>query len=83
MNDSWISEAKCRGAEPSIFFPVSQADNRFEEAKKICHSCTVKKQCLSLVIDLPEYDDRWGVFGGLDPNDRYQLRRKKERRKGR
>jgi hypothetical protein len=25
---------------------------------------------LQLVINLPEDDDRWGVFGGLSPADR-------------
>lgn len=81
MNDSWLAEARCRNTEPAIFFPTSQADNRFDEAKKLCQLCTVKEACLALVIELPEYDDRWGVFGGLDPNDRYRLRRRKERRR--
>lgn len=68
--DHWIEDALCRGLDAEVFFPVSTADNKYREAKLICRQCKVKKQCLSLVIHLPDHDDKWGVFGGLDPHER-------------
>lgn len=77
LGNEWMLEAKCRGAHHEIFFPTSKDDDRFDQAKEICRGCRVKRQCLSLVIDLPEHDDRWGVFGGLDPNERWMKRQKR------
>jgi hypothetical protein len=36
---------------------------------------------LKLVLDLPEDDDRWGVFGGLSPADRRVKRDQMKRAK--
>jgi hypothetical protein len=57
-----------------FFASQTLAEDRWDAAKLICKKCTVKKQCLKLVIDLPEDDDRWGVFGGLSPADRRMRR---------
>ena len=46
----------------------------------ICAYCSVRQQCLDLVIGLDEDCDRWGVFGGMTPAQRRvhrdELRRK-------
>lgn len=77
QND-WMINANCRDAHNEVFFPTTKEDDRFEKAKEICRGCRVKRECLALVMDLPEHDDRWGVFGGLDPNERW-LRRQGKR----
>ena len=41
----------------------------------ICANCTVRQDCLEMVIVLEDTDDRWGVFGGLTPPQRAKLRK--------
>jgi WhiB family transcriptional regulator, redox-sensing transcriptional regulator len=78
--DHWREDALCVGQPLEVFFPAhTLAEDRWDKAKLVCEKCTVKKQCLKLVIDLPEDDDRWGVFGGLSPADR-RVKRDKTRR---
>jgi WhiB family redox-sensing transcriptional regulator len=73
--DHWREDALCVGQPLEVFFASQTlAEDRWDAAKLICTKCTVKKQCLKLVIDLPEDDDRWGVFGGLSPADRRMRR---------
>lgn len=68
--DHWKEDALCVGKPLEVFFPSTLAEDRWDAAKVVCKQCTVKTQCLKLVINLPEDDDRWGVFGGLSPADR-------------
>lgn len=42
-------------------------------AKKACAGCPVRPDCLRTAID---NDERYGVWGGLDPNERWQLTHK-------
>jgi hypothetical protein len=73
--DHWREDALCVGQPLEVFFASQTlAEDRWDAAKLICKKCTVKKECLKLVIDLPEDDDRWGVFGGLSPADRRMRR---------
>ena len=68
--DHWKEDALCVGKPLEVFFPSTLAEVRWDAAKLVCKKGTVKKECLKLVINLPEDDDRWGVFGGLSPADR-------------
>jgi len=79
--DHWREDAACVGLDGDIFFPYrNNPETRWDEAKAICKRCRVKKQCLDLVINLEEHDDRWGVFGGLNPLERKELRIKLRRK---
>jgi hypothetical protein len=77
--DHWREDAICVGQPLEVFFPATLSEDRWDLAKEICKKCSVKAQCLKLVIGLPEDDDRWGVFGGLSPADRrvhrYKIKR--------
>ena len=74
--DHWREDALCIGQPLEVFFASQTlAEDRWDAAKVVCKKCTVKKQCLKLVINLPDDDDRWGVFGGLTPPQRAKLRR--------
>jgi hypothetical protein len=64
-----------------FFASQTLAEDRWDAAKLICKKCTVKHECLQLVINLPEDDDRWGVFGGLSPADRRVKRDQMKRAK--
>lgn len=73
--DHWREDARCLGQPVGVFFPdMSLGEARWDRAKEVCKNCQVKRQCLKLVIKLPEDDDRYGVFGGLSPMDRRVLR---------
>jgi WhiB family redox-sensing transcriptional regulator len=79
-NDHWSERAACKGMNNSIFFPDVNVGENIEyqkllaTAKEICATCLVTEQCLELTSVVEEYDDRWGVFGGLDPKERRKLR---------
>jgi WhiB family transcriptional regulator, redox-sensing transcriptional regulator len=76
----WQEDAACRGADTSIFFPVSEADAG--EAKAICAVCPVAEACLEYAIATRQPD---GVWGGMTPTERHRLirRRQKAARKAR
>ena len=74
--EHWSDDAKCKGKPSSVFFPpFSYSDNRWLMAREICASCDVREQCLALVMRLEYTDDKWGMFGGLTPDERRDLRR--------
>jgi WhiB family transcriptional regulator, redox-sensing transcriptional regulator len=71
----WAARAKCLDADPDIFFgePGDPAIN----AKRICSICSVREPCLEWALD---NDERHGVFGGLSPRERQNLKRRRRRR---
>lgn len=75
MRVPWQERAACRGIDADIFFPRGISEKRFDEAKKICETCSVKKECLGIVWHLEAFEDRWGVFGGLTPSERIHERK--------
>lgn len=76
----WRDLAECIGAPTEIFFPTSMSIYRYDEAKMICGGCRVREQCLDSVMHLEDLEDRWGVFGGLTPPERAELRWKKNKK---
>jgi hypothetical protein len=78
--DHWREDAACLNQPMALFFPHhTLTEDRWDVAKHFCSSCIVKDECLGLVINLEEHDDRWGLFGGYTPTERRVLR--DERRK--
>ncbi len=79
--DRWLTSAACRGLPTSMFFPERwQNASAHETAKKICDTCRVKGECLELALrEIRSEEDRWGVFGGLTPHERWMERRRRER----
>jgi hypothetical protein len=75
MSD-WISNAPCRGLT-DIFFPIRfrvNSNQAYDLPKEICSTCHFTEPCLRIALAVDEQDDRWGVFGGLDPHERYLAR---------
>jgi WhiB family transcriptional regulator, redox-sensing transcriptional regulator len=69
----WSDRAACLSAEPEQFFPVGgAAATRWETAaaKRVCDRCEVLAQCreYALVTRQP-----FGVWGGLDEEERRAL----------
>ena len=74
----WRKKAYCLGEPIKVFFPHESHDiNKYEEAKSFCVKCSVKNECLDLVINQEDNYDRWGVFGGLTPQERNHERRRR------
>jgi WhiB family transcriptional regulator, redox-sensing transcriptional regulator len=72
----WAKRALCAEADPEIFFPAH--DDPAIEARKICTRCSVRTDCLQFALDNHE---QYGIWGGLDPKERANLRRKLTRPK--
>jgi WhiB family transcriptional regulator, redox-sensing transcriptional regulator len=70
----WAARALCVGADPEDSFP-SGYDPAIE-ARAICAACPARGQCLAYAITA---DERFGIWGGLDPRQRRTLRRRLNR----
>lgn len=75
----WLPRAKCAGMGTDTFFtdhspgaltaPGPKLQAAWDKAKKICSECPVWKECARDCLGEQE-----GVWGGLDPAQRYQIR---------
>jgi len=77
---AWISGAQCIGEDPELFFPVGTARGALEQAeraKSICLGCPVRIECLEW--SLVTAQDA-GVWGGMDEEERREIRRQRRRR---
>jgi WhiB family redox-sensing transcriptional regulator len=72
--DDLFTDAACKGADTSAFFPVSE--NGGGEAKAICATCPVAEQCLEYAIETHQPD---GVWGGLTSVERHRLVRRRQK----
>lgn len=77
--DTWRQDARCRPTNhrrPEIFYPLglekgSNDTDGIRIAKQFCADCPVREACLAEALRLGE---RWGIWGGLTPAERVQLR---------
>lgn len=71
----WTDDAACAGQDPSVFFPVSRkgvpAAVEARYAKSFCAGCPVREVCLAHALTTRE---DYGVWGGLDEDERAELR---------
>lgn len=89
MTEDWRSRAACANmADPSFaesdpFFPegsrgAGYGAKRYAAAKAICSTCQVQTECLSTALEaealITPY--RWGVWAGLNANERQELSRR-------
>ena len=69
----WQLRASCRGPDASYFFPPSHFERKEEkeeremQAKAICRTCPVKRQCLDYALRIREPH---GIWGGLNEVER-------------
>ncbi len=83
VRQTWAEHAACRSDHDSdreLFFDQegeSRAIKQIREfyAKQLCDSCPVAEDCLEEHIE-----ERNGIFGGTDPDERKLLRRRRQRR---
>ena len=77
LNSPSFPEAKCRNKDLDFFFPVSQVEleQRLERLRQICGSCIHQTPCRKFAID---NEEEHGFWGGLTPEERHNLKKKKE-----
>lgn len=72
---SWRSRGACTREDPELFFPAGTTGPFTEQvawAKRICHGCSVRMQCLEFALSEREQE---GIWGGLTPDERARLLR--------
>jgi WhiB family redox-sensing transcriptional regulator len=72
----WRHLAACREEDPELFFPIGTTGPallQIEQAKQVCHSCTVSDDCLSWAL---ESGQETGVWGGTSEDERRALQRR-------
>jgi WhiB family redox-sensing transcriptional regulator len=63
----------CVGEDPDVFFPSHGSPGT--EARLICGICRVHDDCLEYATEADEY----GIWGGLDQDERRNLKRRQRR----
>jgi WhiB family redox-sensing transcriptional regulator len=72
---TWRNQAICRDTDPDLFFPIGttgQALVQIDRAKEVCDVCPVKNDCLEYAL---ETNQDSGIWGGLDEEQRRNIRR--------
>lgn len=77
---AWQVDAACAGTDPEAFFPGPSESTTVRRATRVCNgdpdngipACPVRDACLEYAITANLKD---GVWGGLTPNQRHELKR--------
>jgi WhiB family redox-sensing transcriptional regulator len=70
----WHGRSLCVGEDPDVFFPSHGVPGT--KAREICAACVVRDDCLKYATEADEF----GIWGGLDQQERRNLKRKQRRR---
>lgn len=73
----WHGRGLCIGEDPDIFFPAH--GDPAPKAREICAACPAHRDCLEYSTETDEV----GIWGGLDQQERRNLKRKQRRREAR
>jgi WhiB family redox-sensing transcriptional regulator len=82
----WRERAACCGVDPELFFPAGAGPvvaAQVERAKRVCAGCPVRELCLADVMAWEDPALRWGVVGGLSPDERAELLERRRLEMGR
>lgn len=71
MTQDWRLRAACLGQDTDRWFPEGN-ELVAVAAKLVCASCPVADECLSWA---QANGKAWGIWGGLDEDERRELRR--------
>lgn len=73
------ADTPCRNNDPEMWFAESDSKALTAEqleAKRLCDTCPVRLACLEKAFDNHE---EWGIWGGLTPKERRDIRPKQKR----
>jgi WhiB family transcriptional regulator, redox-sensing transcriptional regulator len=68
----WMLHARCRGANPTEFFPSDGTGVEF--AQRICSGCPVRRECLEYAL---LHRIEHGVWGGASERERRRILRRR------
>lgn len=71
LSENWSAQAACAEQKPDELFVQGAAQR---EARAVCFSCPVRKECLADALDNRV---RYGVWGGMTERDRRAILRKR------
>jgi WhiB family redox-sensing transcriptional regulator len=80
--EGWRAHAACRHEDPELFFPVGVAGAALPQiaaAKAVCAGCPVGEACRDFALTT---NQEYGVWGGLDEEERREERRRWRRSSG-
>ncbi|MCC8452815.1 WhiB family transcriptional regulator [Streptomyces rochei] len=81
VNTDWRVRSACAVEDPELFFPIGNTGPallQIEEAKAVCRRCPVMERCLQWAL---ESGQEYGVWGGLDEDDRRRMKRRAGRKR--
>ncbi|POM24090.1 Transcriptional regulator WhiB [Actinomadura rubteroloni] len=67
----WHERARCRDADPDLFFALAGQRTAIAEAKQICAACPVRAACLDQALADESLE---GVWGGTTERERMAVR---------
>lgn len=70
--EQWRDWASCATIGGDLWFPDKGEAQLAQRAKNICSTCPVRQKCLTVALEDGETE---GIWGGLSPLERKQLRR--------
>jgi WhiB family transcriptional regulator, redox-sensing transcriptional regulator len=79
-DSEWRYAARCRHADPELFFPAGTAGPALRQealAKRICADCPVRMPCLRWAL---RHGVEFGIWGGIDERQRREMRGSQIRR---
>lgn len=82
LNGGWTASAACRGMDPAVFHPQRHGHDqakRSRAAKEVCRRCPVEDECLAFALMTEPVGSESGIWGGMTPEERRELRRLLER----
>lgn len=75
-DDEWRDRAACLGLPSDLFFPDDSGSNSLAEgAKAVCVTCPVLHECREWAL---EHERKYGVAGGMTPNERQREWRRRQ-----
>lgn len=76
----WRAKAACADFDPDIFFDrAAENPDIAEMAKEVCAGCSMIQNCLNAAM---LNNEKYGIWGGMDPDERQKHRRAWERSQG-
>jgi WhiB family transcriptional regulator, redox-sensing transcriptional regulator len=66
----WRDSAACQGADPELFFPLTESGRalvQIRQAKEICRVCQVQRACLTWAL---QHAMSEGIWGGSTESER-------------
>jgi WhiB family redox-sensing transcriptional regulator len=71
---AWMARGRCRGSDPSDWYPVEDHPPTIGWLRGICRKCDVQSECAEWAIANEDH----GVWAGLTEKDRRKIKKRRE-----